>query len=307
MLDAKIDELYQLPPEEFTAARNALAKEFAKDAPDIKRLQKPPAAAWAINQMYWKRRRDYDALTAAASALRAAHADMLAGKRADLRAAGKAHEDAIDTALKSSLAMLADAGQPASEATKQAIVNTLRALPSANDHPGRLARTLQPGGFEMLAGLPLGTGGKRAAKPTPAAPPPARPPAAGPRQSLGGGGADQAQRAKAIATAKEAVAETQRAEKAADQNARRDEFESARAARDSERAEKALSEARAALETAQQAVDEAEEAASAARRKKEAAARRVRESADAFARARVKTQTAQAELARAEGSTRSRR
>src|SRR5215216_4515208 len=93
-LDAQIDRLYQLPLDEFTTARNALAKETG-DA-GIKRLQKPPAAAWAINQVYWRRRGDYDAFAAAAAALRQAHAAVLAGKRADLRSAGKAHEDALD-------------------------------------------------------------------------------------------------------------------------------------------------------------------------------------------------------------------
>jgi hypothetical protein len=290
-LEAQIDELYQRPLEEFTSARNALAKEAGKDAPEIKKLQKPPAAAWAINQVFWNRRRDYDALNAAASGLRAAHADVLAGKRADLRAAGQAHEEALDAMLKSALAVLADAGQPATDATKQAIANTLRALPGSGDPPGRLTRTLQPGGFELLAGLPAGGGAPRPSKPSP--PPPRAAPAA-PR-------ADEARNAKAIAAAKQAVAEMTRAEKTAEQNARRDEFESARAARDAERAEKALADARAALESAQQAADDAQDAASDAQRKRDAAARRVRESADALARARVKAETAGAELARLEG------
>jgi hypothetical protein len=297
-IDGRIDQLYQLPLDEFTVARNALAKEAGADGSEIRRLQKPPAAAWAINQVYWSRRQDFDALTAAASALRAAHADVLAGKRADLRAAGKAHEEALDAMLKSALAILASAGQPASDATKQAIANTLRALPGSGDPPGRLSRTLQPGGFELLAGLPVGAGSARGAKAPPPAPPPARrtPPDGESR-------AAQSQRANAIAKAKDAAAETARVEKAAEQTARRDEFEAARTVRDHERAEKQLADARAALERAQEAVDEAEEAATAAARKKDSAARRVRESADALARARVRTQTAQAELGRLEGES----
>ena len=87
-LDAEIDRLYQVRLDEFTAARNALAKEAGKNSGEIKRLQKPPLAAWAINQVYWKRRPTFDALKKTASALQSTHTAVLSGKRGDLRAAG---------------------------------------------------------------------------------------------------------------------------------------------------------------------------------------------------------------------------
>jgi hypothetical protein len=80
---------------------------------------------------------------------------------------------------------------------------------------------------------------------------------------------------------------------------RREEFEAARSVRDLERAGAQLTSAREALDTAQQAVDEAEQDVREATKTRDAIARRVREAADALARARVKTETAQAELARA--------
>ena len=43
--DEKIDQLYQISLDEFTAARNALAKESGDGA--IKKLEKPNLAAWA--------------------------------------------------------------------------------------------------------------------------------------------------------------------------------------------------------------------------------------------------------------------
>ena len=55
-LDDQIDRLYQLPLDEFTSARNALAKEAGPEAAAIKRLEKPNTAAWAINQLFWKDR-----------------------------------------------------------------------------------------------------------------------------------------------------------------------------------------------------------------------------------------------------------
>ena len=153
-LAGQIDRLYQLPLDEFTAARNALAKEAGAAGAEIRALQKPPVAAWAINQVYWRGRPAFHAFNASAAALRAAHTGVVSGKRADLRAAGKAHEEALEAVAKAALAILRDAGQPATDATKQAILTTLRALPASSDPPGRLTQVLQPTGFELLAGLP---------------------------------------------------------------------------------------------------------------------------------------------------------
>ena len=79
-LDAEIDRLYQLPLAEFTGARNELAKQPGKRGAEIKALAKPPVAAWGVNQLYWHRRPEYDALVDAAQELRRAHAAVLAGK-----------------------------------------------------------------------------------------------------------------------------------------------------------------------------------------------------------------------------------
>ncbi len=52
--DSKIDALYQLPLEQFTEKRNALAKELSGTAgKQVKFLAKPPAPIWAVNQLYW--------------------------------------------------------------------------------------------------------------------------------------------------------------------------------------------------------------------------------------------------------------
>jgi hypothetical protein len=293
-VDAQIDGLYQLPLDEFTAARNALAKASGAAAAEIRALQKPPVAAWAINQVYWRGRPAFHALTAAAAALRAAHTAVITGKKADLRAAGKAHEDALEAVVKLAIAILRDAGQPATDATRQAIATTLRALPASLDPPGRLTQVLQPTGFELLAGLPaavsLGQARPAAAKEKEKEKEPA---------SGSGSRKKDAAREKAVAKAKEAVAAAVRAERTAEQNARREEFEAARTIRDAERAASDLAKARQALEAAQEAVDTAERDAEAATRKKEAAARRARETAESLAAAKVRTEAAQAALTRA--------
>ena len=288
-IDEQIDKLYQLPLEKFTGARNALAKEAGPAAAEVKALQKPPLAAWAINQVYWRGRPAFHALTESASALRNTHTAVVSGKRGDLRAAGAAHEEALEAVLKAALAVLRDAGNPATDGTKQAIANTLRALPASTEPPGRLTQLLQPTGFELLAGLPAAGPGARAEPKATVAP--AVPPAKVPKTK-------DAARERALAKAKETVAAAVRAERTADETARRDEFEAARTTREAERAAAALEKARAAFEEVQDALANAEREAEEATRKKDAASRRVRESATALAAAKVKTEAAQAALAR---------
>jgi flagellin-like hook-associated protein FlgL len=286
-IEPEIDKLYQLPLSEFTPARNALAKEAGPAGADIRSLQKPPVAAWAVNQVYWQRQPEYDALVEAATALRAAHKAVLAGRRADLRAVSKQHEEALEDALKAALAVLKDAGHPVTDATRHTIATTLRGLP-AGEPPGRLARVLQPGGFEILAGIPV-----RAAPPARAA---AREPRAAINRTEPEAAKPSAAEAKALARARDAVASAARDVKVAEHAARREEFEAARAARDAEKAIRALDAARAELEAAQRAADEAERKEDAANRKRQSAERRARDTDAALAAAKMRLADAESTL-----------
>src|SRR5262245_3646551 len=127
--DADLNHLYQLPLEEFTAARNALAKSAGKDAAAVRALTKPPLAAWAVNRLYGQDRRSWDALIESAENLRRANKAVLAGRAGDVRAAGQVHDEAVQDALKATLSLLSGAGHPVTDATKQSILTTLRALP----------------------------------------------------------------------------------------------------------------------------------------------------------------------------------
>ena len=294
-LDAEIDRLYQLPLDEFTAARNALAKKAGADGASVRSLTKPPVAAWAVNQVHWRDRSTYDALIKAARAQRAAHAAVLAGRRADLRTIGRDHEQAIEAAIRSALGQLNEAGHPTTDATKHAIATTLRGLP-ADTAAGRLDRVLQPGGFEMLAGVSVRErpAGKPAEvpKPTPAA---ASLPAKREKQKK------TAAQIKAIDRAKEALTAATRSLRAAEHSAKREEFEAARTTREAERATKSLAAARESLEAAQQAVDEAEEDENKAARARDAADRKARDADTALERARAAADQAQQTLARLNG------
>jgi len=290
-LDAEIDKLYQGPLEDFTAARNVLAKGAGKRAAEVRALAKPAAPAWAVNQLYWRRRAVYDALMDAARALRQEHADVLAGRKADVRGASKTHEERVAAALDATLEILLESGHPPTDATRQALATTLRALPG--DEPaGHLTRALQPGGFEALAGLSI-RGAKAPAMLKPAAKPPAR--HAGDRDTAAP--KQNARDAKALAKAKEAVAAAARALKIAEHTAQREEFERARAARDEEKAAKSVTAAQAAVEEAESELRDAEAAAAAAVKKREAAERRAHEADTSLDAARAALEAAQQQVA----------
>ena len=285
-LDAEIEKLYQLPLEDFTAARNALAKGAGKRAAEVRGLTKPPITAWAVNQLYWKRRKQYEALIAAAQDARKAHAAVLAGREGDVRVTGKAHDDRVSEALEAALEVLREAGHPVTDASRQAILTTLRALP-ADEPAGMLTKALQPGGFEALAGLSI----RGATTPIAFKPPPKPAPKPAKREHEG-----KPRDAKAIARAREAVAAATKALKEAQHTAQREEFERARAARDAEKADKAVATARRALEEAEAEMHEAEDAAAAAKKQRDSAEERSDEADRAVEAAQAALDKAQAQL-----------
>jgi hypothetical protein len=272
-----IDRLYQLPLSEFIAARNALAKEAGD--PEVKTLQKPSLPAWAVNQLYWRHRGVYDDVTARAEDLRATHVATQHGKRADLRGASRDHEQAVDAALKATLALLEEEGQPVTDATKQSVATTLRGLPG-DEPPGRLTRPIEPRGFDMLAAAAAAGGGKiKAAAPAAKAPVVALSPKAD-RKKDDAERASERQRVAAdrerIAAAREALAAATRATRIAEQAARREEFEAARAARDAEKARQRVNDAKAAVAEAQEALVTAEREAADAGEARDTANERVK-------------------------------
>jgi len=152
MTDDEIAALYRGPLAAFTAARNALAKQRGAAGAAIRTLEKPHAAAWAVNQLYWHRRQTYDAVIAAAETMRDAHARMLSGRQADVADAEASHRAAIKAAITAIGALAMAAGESLSAATLDAASETLQALPS--DTPaGQLTRPLKPLGFSALMSL----------------------------------------------------------------------------------------------------------------------------------------------------------
>ena len=261
-LDAELDPLYQLPLDEFTAARNQLAKETG-DA-SIKKLEKPHLAAWAVNQLYWQQRKLYDELIKTSGQVRTAHKQMLAGKSADVKAAEVFHGEAMRKAKDAIRKILEDGGNSSSNGVMTPITETLDALPTT-DPPGRFTKPLRRTGFEALQGVTI------AARPsTPVVKPEAKKPAADETdRERKKREADQQE----LAMAKERLRFAEAAEREAEASLDRARRTLDRAERTRERVEAELSEAIAAEKVALKE----QAAASAALDKAQKESRRLRD------------------------------
>jgi len=158
-IESSIDRLYQGPLAEFVSARTALAKTLAKtpggsdDAKRVKALQKPAAAAWAVNQVYWHARPFYDRLIKSGAALRAAQISALGGRAADLRGAAEVHRKALAAAVKEAQGLASSAGVNPNPDSLTQTLEALSLATKAGEAPGRLTQPVQPAGFEALAGI----------------------------------------------------------------------------------------------------------------------------------------------------------
>jgi hypothetical protein len=225
----EIDALYGLPLEEFTRARN----ELAKRVPEAKSLAKPSLGAWAANQAARRDSGAVKALLDATDQLREAY-----GGGADVRDATRAERDAMRRLDDAATAELEHAGRKASSALLNRVRDTIRAAAADPDarpllERGTLTQELESTGFGALAGL------KPTAAPTPV---PDRREVPKLRRRVRTLEAQARKRAQAALVAEGAA---ERAQAAAEKAARK-----AAQARDAaEHAEAALNEARAELES----------------------------------------------------------
>ncbi len=92
-----IDGLYNGPLEEFTPARNALAKELGSDW--VKRLPKPSRAAWLVNQLATRKKDEVAELLKLGEKLRASQEELLVGSpdRDKLRETAQSEQRAVDS------------------------------------------------------------------------------------------------------------------------------------------------------------------------------------------------------------------
>jgi chromosome segregation ATPase len=172
-LAAVADELYALPPDEFTAARNDRAKAVRADdrelASRIQELRRPSPAAWLVNQLVRHRSDELDAILDLGAELREAQEELDA--RALSRLARQRRQ--LVSALARDAADLADElGNPVRGPALDEVAETLQAGmsdASAADavRSGRLVRALEAVGLDVdlegaVAGGPAPAGSSRA-------------------------------------------------------------------------------------------------------------------------------------------------
>jgi hypothetical protein len=169
--------LYQLPPEEFTAARDALVKRLRKagereKADEIRRLRRPNAPAWALNQVAQGDPGLIEDVLAAGRELQEA---MEVGDGGRLREAERLTRRASDSVVDQAERILAGAGQSISEDSRARMTATLRAAILDPDvaerlRLGTLERDVELAGF----GMDLASGAAASPWPRPSAPRPKR-------------------------------------------------------------------------------------------------------------------------------------
>lgn len=108
----ELDHLYHGPLEEFTQARNELAKSLRSEGKEaaadwVKGLTKPSRAAWLVNQLAVRKSKEIAELLATGRELRAAQEEMLAGAtdRDKLREAARQEQQAVDSLLRTAEAI----------------------------------------------------------------------------------------------------------------------------------------------------------------------------------------------------------
>lgn len=177
----QLDALFALPPEEFTAARDRLAKDLSdRDAAKaVKALRRPTVAAWAVNQTVRRHRGAFEELLAAGREVRAAQRRAASGLAAPAFGRAIAERRRLVRALTDlAVDILTEAGRGAASAVRD-VSNTFEAAAADEDaaeavDSARLSKELTPpAGFEILGGFEVvegeGQGAEAAAeRPDPA-------------------------------------------------------------------------------------------------------------------------------------------
>jgi hypothetical protein len=174
-LESRIDRLFGLPLDQFVAERNALAAALrrerrAADSARVKGLTRPSLPAWAVNQVFWQARADFDRLTAAGDRMREAQRQALGGRDVDQREPSRERQQAVRAFVDRAVALMRAAGQTVTDATRQRIAVSADAIAAYGSRPrayrpGRMEQELDPPGFETLAALASGAPPLRLVKP----------------------------------------------------------------------------------------------------------------------------------------------
>jgi hypothetical protein len=226
--ERELDELYGLPLDEFTPARNELAKRLksegrSDEADEVKALRKPTVAVWLVNRLARERELDVRRLIKAGEALAEAQTsggDFAEARREEHRVLGRLAQAARELAAREGV------GTGAIERA----MTTLRAAALSEEgrqllEHGRLREELEPPGFEALAGVAAVAPRKKA---------PAKD--------------DRAERKKALERAREHLRDARAEERELDAALRAAEREADKLRRKAEEAAERVAEAEAEVE-----------------------------------------------------------
>src|SRR5919201_2534295 len=163
-VETELDQLFGLPLEDFTAARNELASRLksagqADAAERVRELRKPSVPAWAVNQLARREPEAVGRLVDAGERLRQAQAAALSGGDAGaVREATVAERDAVRELTRLVERLLGDAGRKPTQAVVERIGRTLRAAAvdaeaAALLERGQLTGEVDSPGFTAVAAI----------------------------------------------------------------------------------------------------------------------------------------------------------
>jgi hypothetical protein len=235
MAEEAVAQLYGLPLNEFVPGRDALARQLRKAgdrerAGEIAKLKRPAVAAWVVNQLARRNRKELDLLLDAGHRLRTGQLEALeSGDPAQFEQARRDHDRAVRELVAHAKELLAGERGSSSDQMLASVERTLRYGSIDDEHrpalaSGTLTTEVAAPGFGAFSGMTL----------------PSEQPPRAPR-------------------AEQETASERRARAAALKAAQQAERDAERRVRDAEAAERKaaqeLAEARNALDAAREAAD----------------------------------------------------
>ncbi|WP_323960650.1 transposase [Arthrobacter sp. JZ12] len=147
-------ELYAIPLDEFTAARNARAKEVSDKAlaKEVRALRKPSASAWLLNMMNLHRGSQLTQALQLGAAMRQAQEEL---DGSELKKLGVQRQQLISALVKDGTALSRELGHQVSAAVSTEVEQTLRAAmadagAAAAVSTARLVRPLEASGWDAV-------------------------------------------------------------------------------------------------------------------------------------------------------------
>ena len=271
LIDEVADELYGLPPGEFTRARDERAKQLRGDgrreeATAVKALRRPTVAAWALNQLARRRKKDLDELLSAGEDLRAAQEELLAGGDRSAFQEAATRERGLVAGLAADATTLASEAGERGGGLQEKVAETLHAAALDEEtakelRAGRLVREREAiAGFGAAAEAPPARA--RPPKRRSAESPPESKPSRPDRQALTAARADERNARRELEAAERAVHHAQERADAAAAHAREADERARTTAERVKEAKRAQTAARKAHARAERALAKAEDAAS---------------------------------------------